>query len=177
MRKEDKGVVIEQLTATLREYPNFYLTDIEAIDAETTSRLRRECFKSEVKLVVVKNNLLKKALENVGGDFSPLHSALKGNTAVMFSQVANAPARLIKEFTKDTKGEGKPQLKAAYVQESFYDASSLEALVKYQEQKRTYCRRYRFVGISGKECYLCFAVIRTNYPWFIENFGRKIIIN
>ena len=103
MRKEDKGVVIEQLTATLREYPNFYLTDIEAIDAETTSRLRRECFKSEVKLVVVKNNLLKKALENVGGDFSPLHSALKGNTAVMFSQVDKAPARLIKEFTKDTK--------------------------------------------------------------------------
>lgn len=134
MRKEDKGVVIEQLTATLREYPNFYLTDIEAIDAETTSRLRRECFKREVKLVVVKNNLLKKALENVGGDFSSLHSALKGNTAVMFSQVANAPARLIKEFTKDTKGEGKPQLKAAYVQESFYDASSLEALVNVKSK-------------------------------------------
>ena len=134
MRKEDKGVVIEQLTATLREYPNFYLTDIEAIDAETTSRLRRECFKSEVKLVVVKNNLLKKALENVGGDFSPLHSALKGNTAVMFSQVANAPARLIKECTIDPIGEGKPQLKAAYVQESFYDASSLEALVNIKSK-------------------------------------------
>ena len=134
MRKEDKGVVIEQLTATLREYPNFYLTDIEAIDAETTSRLRRECFKSEVKLVVVKNNLLKKALENVGGDFSPIHSSLKGNTSLMFSQVDNAPARLIKEFTKDTKCEGKPQLKAAYVQESFYDASSLEALVNIKSK-------------------------------------------
>ena len=134
MRKEDKGVIIEQLTATLQEYPNFYLTDIEAIDAETTSRLRRECFKSDVKLVVVKNNLLKKALENVEGVFSPLYTALKGNTAVMFSQVANAPARLIKEFTKDTKGEGKPQLKAAYVQESFYDASSLEALVNIKSK-------------------------------------------
>ena len=130
MRKEDKGAIIEQLTATVKEYPNFYLTDIEALDAEKTSKLRRECFKQEVKLVVVKNSLLKKALENVDGDFSPLHDAMKGNTAVMFSQVANAPARLIKDFTKDTKGEGKPQLKAAYVQESFYiGAENLEALV------------------------------------------------
>ncbi|WP_102408022.1 50S ribosomal protein L10 [Parabacteroides bouchesdurhonensis] len=130
MRKEDKGAIIEQLTATVKEYPNFYLTDIEALDAEKTSKLRRECFKQEVKLVVVKNSLLKKALENVDGDFSSLHDAMKGNTAVMFSQVANAPARLIKDFTKDTKGEGKPQLKAAYVQESFYiGAENLEALV------------------------------------------------
>ena len=65
MRKEDKGTVIGQLTETLKEYPNFYLTDIEALDAEKTSKLRRECFKKEIKLVVVKNNLLKKALENV----------------------------------------------------------------------------------------------------------------
>ena len=135
MRKEDKGVIIEQLTATLKEYPNFYLTDIEAIDAEKTSKLRRECFKNEVKLVVVKNSLLKKALENIEGDFSPLHDALKGNTAVMFSQVVNAPARLIKDFTKDTKGEGKPQLKGAYVQESFYGADALEQLVNIKSKK------------------------------------------
>lgn len=135
MRKEDKGAIIEQLTATLKEYPNFYLTDIEAINAETTSKLRRECFKSEVKLVVVKNSLLKKALENIEGDFSPLHDAMKGNTAVMFAQVANAPARLIKEFTKDTKGEGKPQLKGAYVQESFYGADALEQLVNIKSKK------------------------------------------
>ena len=135
MRKEDKGAIIEQLTATLKEYPNFYLTDIEAINAETTSKLRRECFKSEVKLVVVKNSLLKKALENIEGDFSPLHDAMKGSTAVMFAQVANAPARLIKEFTKDTKGEGKPQLKGAYVQESFYGADALEQLVNIKSKK------------------------------------------
>ncbi|MDD6099700.1 MAG: 50S ribosomal protein L10 [bacterium] len=135
MRKEDKGVIIGQLTEVLKEYPNFYLTDIEAMDAEKTSKLRRECFKQEVKLVVVKNSLLRKALENVEGDFSPLHGALKGNTAVMFSQVANAPARLIKDFTKDTKGEGKPQLKAAYVQESFYvGAENLDALVSIKSK-------------------------------------------
>ena len=103
MKKEDKGLIIGQLTEIVKEYPNFYLTDIEALDAEKTSKLRRECFKKEIKLVVVKNNLLKKALENVEGDFSPLQVAMKGNTAVMFSQTANAPARLIKEFTKDAK--------------------------------------------------------------------------
>ena len=134
---EDKGLIIGQLTEIVKEYPNFYLTDIEALDAEKTSKLRRECFKKEIKLVVVKNNLLKKALENVEGDFSPLQVAMKGNTAVMFSQTANAPARLIKEFTKDAKKDApvKPELKAAYVQESFYiGAENLEALVNIKSK-------------------------------------------
>ena len=133
MKKEDKGLIIGQLTEIVKEYPNFYLTDIEALDAEKTSKLRRECFKREVKLVVVKNNLLKKALENIEGDFSDLNVALKGNTAVMFSQVANAPARLIKDFTKDAKKGA--ALKAAYVQESFYvGAENLEALVNIKSK-------------------------------------------
>ena len=124
MKKEDKGIIIGQLTEIIKEYPNFYLTDIEALDAEKTSKLRRECFKKEVKLVVVKNNLLKNA-------------SIKGNTAVMFSQVANAPARLIKDFTKDAKKDApaKPELKAAYVQESFYvGAENLEALVNIKSK-------------------------------------------
>ena len=137
MRKEDKGVIIGQLTEVLKEYPNFYLTDIEAMDAEKTSQLRRECFKREGKLGVVKNNLLKKALDNLEGDYSELTGALKGNTAVMFSQVANAPARLIKDFTKDAKKDqpAKPVFKAAYVQESFYvGAENLEALVNIKSK-------------------------------------------
>ncbi|MCD8044682.1 MAG: 50S ribosomal protein L10 [Tannerellaceae bacterium] len=135
MRKEDKSAIIGQLEEVLKTYPHFYLTDIESLDAEKTSKLRRECYKQAVKLVVVKNTLLKKALENVEGDFSPLDGALKGNTAIMFSETANVPARLIKEFTKDTKGEGKPQLKAAYVQESFYiGAENLEALVNVKSK-------------------------------------------
>ena len=137
MRKEDKGVIIGQLTEVLKEYPNFYLTDIEAMDAEKTSQLRRECFKREVKLVVVKNNLLKKALENLEGDYAELTGSRKGNTAVMFSQVANAPARLIKDFTKDAKKDqpAKPTLKAAYVQESFYvGAENLETLVNIKSK-------------------------------------------
>ena len=138
MKKEDKGVIINQLTEIIKEYPNFYLTDLEALDAEKTSQLRRECFKNEVKLVAVKNSLLKKALENLEGDFSPLYGALKGNTAVTFAQTANAPARLIKEFTKDAKKDVpvKPELKAAYVQESFYvGAEHLETLVNIKSKK------------------------------------------
>lgn len=135
MRKEDKSAIIELIAATVNEYGNFYLTDIEALNAEKTSALRRECFKQDVKLVVVKNSLLKKALETVEGDFSSLYTSMKGNTAVMFSNVANVPARLIKNFTKDTKGEGKPKLKAAYVQESFYiGAEYLDALVNVKSK-------------------------------------------
>lgn len=136
MRKEDKSAIIDQLAATVGEYSNFYLTDIEALNAEKTATLRKECFKQEIKLVVVKNTLLIKALEKCEGDFSPLYSTLKGNTAVMFCNIANVPARLIKDFTKDTKGEGKPQLKSAYVQESFYvGAENLEALVNIKSKK------------------------------------------
>lgn len=80
--------------------------------------------------MLLRTPCLKKALDNVEGDFSPLFNSMKGNTAVMFSNVANVPAKLIKDFTKDTKGEGKPQLKAAYVQECFYvGAQNLDALV------------------------------------------------
>ncbi|RRD72782.1 50S ribosomal protein L10 [Tannerella forsythia] len=136
MKKEDKGIVIERLTETLKEYGNFYLTDIEALDAEKTSALRRVCYKENVKLVVVKNTLFKRALESMETDYSALYETLKGNTAVMFSNVVNAPARLIKDFTKGMKGEVKPQLKAAYVQESFYiGAENLDALASLKSRE------------------------------------------
>ncbi|MDR1381679.1 MAG: 50S ribosomal protein L10 [Tannerella sp.] len=137
MKKEDKGGIINELTEQLKQYPHVYLTDIEALNAEKTSKLRRECFKQEVKLVMVKNTLLKKAMDNVEEtDFSELYSVLKGNTAVMFADVANAPARLIKDFTKDVKGGGgKPKLKGAYVQEGFYTENDLEALATIKSRE------------------------------------------
>ena len=136
MKKEDKGKVIKNLAETLGQYSNVYLTDIESLDAEETSKLRRECFKQEIKLIVVKNTLLKKAMESVDTDYSELYDVLKGNTAVMFANIANAPARLIKDFTKNTKGEGKPHLKGAYVQEGFYKAGDLDvlAMIKSKEE-------------------------------------------
>lgn len=131
MRQEDKNTIISSIAATIKEYDNFYLTDISTLNAVKTNELRSECFKSEVKLVMVKNTLLGKALESLDGDYSELAPALKGNTAIMFSNVANAPAKLIEKLGKD----GKPSLKAAYVQESFYvGAENLKALVNIKSK-------------------------------------------
>ena len=130
MKKEDKGLIIEQLQATLGEYSHFYLTNIEGLNAEQTSNLRRQCFKNDIKLIVAKNTLLKKALEKKGID-AQMFDALKGNTALMLSNTGNAPAKLIKEILKKEKGKQdvKPQLKAAYVEETIYmGAENLELL-------------------------------------------------
>ena len=124
MRKEDKGVIISQLADTVKQYGHFYLVDTTAMDAASTSELRRKCFKAGIKLVVVKNSLLHKALMNLDVDFSPLFDSLKGTTSVMFSEVANAPAKLLKEYKEEI-----PALKAAYAEEGFYvGANQLDAL-------------------------------------------------
>ena len=126
MRKEDKAIIIEQLGEQLNEYAHFYLVDVTGMNAEETSALRRKCFGSDIKMVVVKNTLLEKAFEAAEVDFSPLYGCLKGNTAVFFCNTANVPANLIKEVGKAT---GIPALKAAYAEEGFYvGADQLDAL-------------------------------------------------
>lgn len=125
MRKEDKAIIIEQLGEKLKEYGHFYLVDVTGMNAGATSDLRRKCFGSDIKMVVVKNTLLEKAFEAAEIDYSPLYPCLKGTTAVFFTNVANAPAKLIKEVSKD----GIPGLKGAYAEEGFYvGADQLEAL-------------------------------------------------
>jgi len=132
MRKEDKTAVIEQIATTVGKYANFYLTDIATLNAAKTGNLRRECNKQEIKLLVVKNTLFKKALEKIDGDFSALDPALKGNTAVMFSDNANSPAKLIQTFAR---GSNIPKLKAAYVQEGIYvGAENLELLISIKSK-------------------------------------------
>ena len=116
MKKEDKAIIIEQLGEKLKEYSHFYLVDVTGLNAETTSNLRRKCFASDVKMIVAKNTLLEKAFDNAAVDYSALKPCLKGTTALFFSNVANAPAKLIKEFGKD----GIPALKGAYAEEGFY---------------------------------------------------------
>ena len=124
MRKEDKGAIISQLADTIKQYGHFYLIDTTAMDAAKTSELRRKCFKAGIKLVVVKNSLLHKALMGMDVDYSPLFDSLKGTTSVMFCETANAPAKLLKEYK-----DGVPALKAAYAEEGFYvGADQLEAL-------------------------------------------------
>lgn len=127
MKKELKGQIIEQLTAQLEATPNFYVTDINGLNAEKTSALRRACFEKGIKLLVVKNTLLEKVLEKGTEDQKSLCSTLKGSTALMFAEAPNAPAKLIKDIQSTL---GKPELKAAYVQECAYiGAENLEALI------------------------------------------------
>ncbi len=128
MKKEDKTALITELQNTLGEYSHFYLTNIEGLNAEKTSALRRECFKNGIKLVMAKNTLLQKALEAKGVDAS-LFAALKGNTALMLCNTGNAPAKLIQDILKKDKNATKPELKAAYVEETIYvGAQNLEFL-------------------------------------------------
>ena len=94
MKKEDKALVIESLKQTIQSYSAFYLVDVTGLNSSATSDLRRKCFKSEVKMVVVKNTLLQKALDQLDADYSPLYDSLKGTTALMLSNAANAPAKL-----------------------------------------------------------------------------------
>jgi large subunit ribosomal protein L10 len=132
MRKEDKNSIISQLAETIKEYGHFYLVDVTAMNAAATTKLRRECFKKEVKMVLVKNTLLHKAFESLDTDFSPLYDCLKGTTAVLFSNIANVPAKLIKDVAND----GIPGLKAAYAEESFYvGADQLDALVSIKSKE------------------------------------------
>ncbi len=116
MRKEDKGLIINSLVEQLKEYAHFYLIDVTALNAEETSALRRSCFEAETKMIVVKNKLLHKAFEIAEVDYTPVYDSLKGSTAILFCNTANAPAKMLKKVAKD----GKPALKAAYAEEGFY---------------------------------------------------------
>ncbi len=117
MTREEKSQVIEELAAELANNANIYLTDISGLNAVTTSNLRRACFKANVKLAVVKNTLLEKAMEASDRDFGDLPTVLKGNTSVMYSETGNVPAKLIKTFRKKSE---KPLLKGAFIEEAVY---------------------------------------------------------
>ena len=131
MKKELKDTIIVELGEKLKEYPHFYLVDVTGLNAENTSKLRRKCFKNEIKMIVVKNKLLHKALEAAEVDFSEIYPALKGNTAVFFCNTANVPAKLLKEYTK----EGIPALKAAYAEEGiFVGADKLDELASIKSK-------------------------------------------
>jgi len=117
MTREEKSQVIKDLTAQLTENETIYLADISGLDAGSTSNLRRACFRAGVKLAVVKNTLLKKAMDKSDKDFGELADVLKGNTSLMFSETSNAPAKVIKTFRKKSE---KPLLKGAFIEEAVY---------------------------------------------------------
>merc|ERR1711916_2887 len=133
MTREEKSQVIEDLTTQLTEGSIIYLADISGLDALSTSNLRRACFKANVKLAVVKNTLLAKAMERSDKDFGELPETLKGNTSLMLSETGNAPAKVIKEFRKTSD---RPLLKGAYVEEAIYIGDDqLDTLVNIKSKE------------------------------------------
>ena len=127
MTRQEKNEAIENLKEALGDVKNLYLADIAGLDAIQTSALRRSCFKENIKLQVVKNTLLAKAMEASTHDFGELTGILKGNTSLMFSQTGNAPAKVIKDFRKKSE---KPILKGAFIEEAIYIGDDqLDALV------------------------------------------------
>ena len=133
MTKEEKLVVINAIAEQLQAYPHFYIADIEALNAEQTAALRRKCYESDIKLVVVKNTLLAKALEKVEKADAELVKVLEGPTSIMFANVAKAPAVLIKEFRKKSE---KPVLKAAFAEGCVYVGDNqLDALCNIKSKE------------------------------------------
>ncbi|MCH5225955.1 MAG: 50S ribosomal protein L10 [Muribaculaceae bacterium] len=133
MKKEDKTLVIEKIGNALEEYSCVYLTQTSGLNAEKTSALRRACFKDDIKMLCVKNTLLKKAFENSSTDYSGLYELLHGETTLLLSNVGNAPAKLIKKFRQ--KKETLPMLKGAFVEESVYiGENQLETLINIKSK-------------------------------------------
>lgn len=133
MTREEKSRVIEDLTAQLAGTGVIYVADISGLDAETTSNLRRACFKAGIKLEVVKNTLLEKAMETSENNYGDLPTILKGNTSIMIAENGNAPAKVIKEFRKKSD---RPVLKGAYIHEAvFIGDNQLDALVSLKSKE------------------------------------------
>jgi len=132
MKREDKADIINELAQKLKEASHFYLTDISTLNAENTSNLRRKCYEKEIELVVVKNTLLRKAMEQSETDYSEMFGVLKGATSIMFTESGNVPGKLIKEFRKKSD---RPIVKAAYVEDTVYIGDNeLEALANIKSK-------------------------------------------
>jgi len=134
MTREEKAKYIDELAAELSQAGIFYLTDTSELTVETINNLRRRCFQSNIKLKVVKNTLLQKAMESIDGkDYSELNQVLSGPTSIMFSEVGNLPARIIKEFRKKSD---KPILKGAFIDEAiFIGDNQLDSLVSLKSKE------------------------------------------
>ncbi|MGI4021483.1 MAG: 50S ribosomal protein L10 [Janthinobacterium lividum] len=134
MKKEQKYQVVDALTEQIKEYGNFYVTDTSNLTVAKINAIRRKCFENDIKIQVAKNSLIKKAVEAIGGDFTPMYDSLKGSSSIMFSKSTTAPAKLIKELRKT--GD-KPLLKVAYIDSSFFIGDNqLEALVNLKSKEQ-----------------------------------------
>lgn len=172
MKKEDKAVVISQIVEVLGQYPNFYLVETAGLNAEKTSALRRACFKADIKLLVVKNTLLHKALEQMEGDYSELYPALAGPTSLMCTTVANAPAKLLKDFIK--KDDKLPMLKAAYAEGTVYmGADQLDALTAIKSKNELIADVVALLQSPAKNVVSALQSGATKLHGILETLSKK----
>lgn len=172
MKKEDKGLIINKIAETLKEYSGFYLVETAGLNAEKTSALRRACAKSDIKLMVVKNTLLHKALEATEGNFQELYPVLKGSTSVMFTNVGNAPAKLLKDFVK--KDDVLPCLKAAYVEETVYvGADQLDALASIKSKNELIADVVALLQSPAKNVVSALTSGGTKLHGILETLSKK----
>jgi len=134
MTKDQKVVAIQEIKDLLQDAKVVYVADLDGLNAGKSSEFRRQAFKQNIKVKVVKNTLLQKAMEQIEGvDYSEMFQTFKGNSALMVAETANAPAKLIKDFRKKDE---KPALKSAFVQETFYVGdNNLDALVSIKSRE------------------------------------------
>ena len=133
MTKEEKLEIVQELKQKLNDNSIFYLTDMSELNAENTVKLRRLAYQRKVSVNIVKNTLLRKAFDEADGQYENLYEVLKGNTSIMFSEVGNAPAKLIKEFRKKNK---KPLIKGAFIDEAIYIGDDqIEALSQIKSKE------------------------------------------
>lgn len=172
MKKEDKAQVIEHIVETLKSYNGFYLVETAGLDAEKTSELRRACFNADIKLMVVKNTLLHKALEQLDGDYTELYPALKESTSLMCTNVGNAPAKLLKDFVK--KGDTLPLLKGAYVEETVYlGADQLDALASIKSKNELIADVIALLQSPAKNVVSALTSGGTKLHGILETLSKK----
>ncbi|WP_184542723.1 50S ribosomal protein L10 [Mucilaginibacter sp. FT3.2] len=134
MNKEEKYDLVLALTAQMKEYGNFYITDTSDLSVAKINDIRRKCFESDITMKVAKNSLIKKAMEAAGDDYAPIFDVLKGSSSILFSKSATAPAKLIKQLRKKSD---KPILKAAYIDSAiFIGDSEIDTLIKLKSKEQ-----------------------------------------
>ena len=134
MNKEEKHELVASLAEQMKEYGNFYITDTANLTVAKVNHIRRQCFESDITMLVAKNSLIKKAMETVGGDFTPMYDVLKGSSSILFSKSGTAPAKLIKQLRKKSD---KPILKAAYIDSSiFIGDNQIDALIALKSKEQ-----------------------------------------
>lgn len=132
MTRDEKNQIIDSIVENLKKYNCFYIADASQLTVEKTNQLRRLCFNKNVKMNVAKNTLIRKALERMDGDYSPIFAALKGSTAIMYSDTGNVPAKLIKDFRRTSD---RPVLKGAWIDSAvFLGDSNLDTLVSLKSK-------------------------------------------